>query len=198
MVKRSVTVLGALLVTITACVDGGGDSTNPPITDGSTTATASDSGGETVTPATTTEDTDTPPDGGGPATDPQGPDLQLFTLPECSVVPNGALSGADGLTIFVAVRNGGPGNLSRLVPVAMDSDSGLGSRSNNAISTGSSFNPLQVDLPNTAYSRTHRFTITADPDNEIVERDESNNAIDVTVRLPGRPASATDVPCTSP
>ncbi|MDQ3896336.1 MAG: hypothetical protein M3326_03625, partial [Actinomycetota bacterium] len=77
------------------------------------------------------------------------------------------------MTIFVAVRNGGPGRIDRLVPVLMQSDTGLSSRSNNAISTGSSFNPLQVDLSTGDYNRSHRFTIIADPDNGFVERDES-------------------------
>jgi hypothetical protein len=80
--------------------------------------------------------------------------------------------------------------------VKVQSDTGLQSRSNNAISTGSSFNALQVDLSANAYNRTHRFTITADPDNQIVERDEANNTIVVAVQMPGRPSSARDVPCT--
>lgn len=136
--------------------------------------------------------------GGGPATDPQGPDLAFFTLPECSVVPGGGLSGADNLTMFVAVRNGGPGPFRGLAPVTVRSDTGLTSSTNAAISTGSSFNGLQVDLSTGSYGRSHRFTITADPANETTERDESNNVLRITVDLPSRPSSATDVPCTSP
>jgi hypothetical protein len=127
-----------------------------------------------------------------------GPDIQLYTLPECSVVLNGAISGADALTIFVAVRNGGPGSINRLVPVTMQSDTGLGSRTNSSISTGSAFSGLQVELWAGNYNRTHRFTITADPDNEIVERDESNNQLTVTVSLSARPTTSRDVPCSSP
>lgn len=130
--------------------------------------------------------------------DPTGPDIQLFAVPECSVVPNGSLSGADNLTILVAVRNGGPGAIDRLVRVLLESDTGLRAESNNAISSGSAFNPLQVDLSADDYSRTHRFTVTADPNNEIIERDESNNVLTVAVTLPARPSSSQDVPCTSP
>jgi hypothetical protein len=100
--------------------------------------------------------------------------------------------------MYVAVRNGGPGAINKLVPVAVSSNTGIGSRSHNAISTGSSFNPLQADLAASAYNKTRRFTITADPDNTIAERDEPNNTLTITVRLPARPGSAADVPCTSP
>jgi hypothetical protein len=165
---------------------------------GEETTTSEDGAGETTSSEDGSEETTTTSDGGAPATDPQGPDLQLFTLPECSVVPNGALSGADNLTLFVAVRNGGPGTIGGLVPVTVTSDTGLSSTSNNSISTGSSFNPLQVDLADTDYNRTHQFSIIVDPDNDIVERDESNNVLQVTVRLADRAASDGDVPCTSP
>lgn len=135
------------------------------------------------------------PDGGG--SDPTLPDIQLFTVPECSVVPGSALSGADGLTIFVALRNGGPGIVERSVPVSVVSDTGLSSRTNTGISTGSAFSPLQVDLSSGDYGRVHRFTVTADPDDEIAERDEGNNQLVVMVDLPARPAGAEDVPCSS-
>ena len=134
----------------------------------------------------------------GPTLQPKGPDLQLYTLPECSVVPGGALSGADGLTIFIAIRNGGPGSHSGLVPWEMSSNTGLSAHGNSAISTGSAFTAMQVDLRSGDYNRAHRFTIKADPANQIVERNESNNTLTVTVTLPARPARAGNVPCISP
>jgi hypothetical protein len=123
--------------------------------------------------------------------DPKGPDLQLYTLPECSLAP-------DGLTIFVAVRNGGPGGYSKLAPWAMSSNTGLSAQGNTALSTGSAFTAMQTPLRDGDFGRTHRFTITADPGNQVVERDESNNTLTVTVRLPARPDGAVDVPCSSP
>ena len=35
---------------------------------------------------------------------PDLPDWTLYTIPRCSVIRGGALSGADNLTIFVAIR----------------------------------------------------------------------------------------------
>ena len=203
MCLRATTVAGAALLLAAGC--GGDDegagrasSTTGGAGGASTTggaggASTTGGGGGTSTSAGGTGTTR-----GAPATDPRGPDLQLFTLPECSVVPNGALSGADNLTIFVAVRNGGPGRVRRLVPALIVSDAGHRVSSNNAISEGSAFNPFQVDLSPGNYNRTVRFTITVDPENEFVERDEGNNVKVVTVRLPARPTSTTDVPCTSP
>jgi hypothetical protein len=122
----------------------------------------------------------------------------LFSLPVCSVVPNGALNGDDNLTLFVAIRNSGPGPFTHLVHFELTSDTGLAGSGNGAISTGSSFNGMQVTLRPEHYGRTHRFSILADPDNAIVERDERNNSLTMTVTLPDRPTSARDVECTTP
>ena len=138
------------------------------------------------------------PGGESTSTDPNGPDFALFTLPECSIVPNGALSGLDALSIFVALRNSGPGDWSQLVPFRMVSDTGLSAQGNTAVSTGSSFTPMQVDLNTGDYGQSQRFTITADPDNTIVERDEANNELVVTVNLGDRPTTSGNVDCTSP
>ena len=138
------------------------------------------------------------PGGESTSSDPNGPDFALFTLPECSIVPNGGLSGLDALSIFVALRNGGPGDWSQLVPFRMVSDTGLSAQGNTAVSTGSSFTPMQVDLNTGDYGQSQRFTITADPDNTIVERDEANNELVVTVNLGDRPTTGGNVDCTSP
>ena len=122
----------------------------------------------------------------------------MITLPECSIIPNGALSGLDALSIFVALRNSGPGDWSQLVPFRMVSDTGLSAQGNTAVSTGASFTPMQVDLNTGDYGQSHRFTITADPDNTIVERDEANNELVVTVSLGDRPTTSGNVDCTSP
>jgi len=133
-----------------------------------------------------------------PDVDPAGPDLTLYTLPECSVVPGGALSGADALTMLVAVRNSGPGSWNSLVPFKVSSDTGLSTQGNTALSTGSAFTAMQVDLTPGDYSRAHRFTITADPDNQIRERDETNNELGISVALPPRPTGTTNITCSSP
>jgi len=133
-----------------------------------------------------------------PEVDPAGPDITLYTLPECSVVPRGALSGADALTMLVAVRNGGPGTWNALVPFRVTSDTGLASSGNTALSTGSGFTAMQVDLSDSDYGRAHRFTIIADPANQIRERDETNNQLVISVALPPRPTGTINVNCTSP
>jgi hypothetical protein len=125
-------------------------------------------------------------------------DLSLYTVPECSVIPGGALSGADNLTVFVAVRNSGPAQLSQLVPFTLTSDTGRAGGGNTAISTGTDFTAMQIDLGLDDYGRSHHFTVTVDPIDEIAERDESNNTLELTVVLPDRPNLAEDVPCTTP
>jgi len=64
---------------------------------------------------------------------------------------------------------------------------------NTAVSTGSGFSSVQVDVHAADYGKTHKFVITADPDNVILERDENDNTI--TVTLPPRPNSTVDLPC---
>jgi hypothetical protein len=130
--------------------------------------------------------------------DPAGPDITLFTVPECSVVPGGALSGADALTMLVAVRNSGPGSWNSLVPYRVVSDLGPSGEGNTALSEGSNSTAMQVDLGPGDYSRIHHFTITADPNNQIRERDESNNQLMISVSLPPRPTGTVTVGCTSP
>ena len=153
-------------------------------------------GGESSSPSPETSTSE--PGGESTSTDPNGPDFALFTLPECSIVPNGALSGLDALSIFVALRNSGPGDWSQLVPFRIVSDTGLSAEGNTAVSTGSNFTAMQVDLNTDDYGQSHRFTITADPDNVIVERDETNNELVVTVSLGDRPTTSGNVDCTSP
>jgi hypothetical protein len=133
-----------------------------------------------------------------PEVDPAGPDFTLYTLPECSVVPGGAISGADAFTMLVALRNSGPGTWNNLVPFRVSSDTGLAGQGNTAVSTGTAFTAMQVDLTPSDYSRAHRFTITADPDNQIRESDETNNELTISVALPPRPTGTTNITCTSP
>jgi hypothetical protein len=173
---------------------GGGTPTETGQTEPAETDAASPTSGETdFSPAPSEVPTPASPD-----VDPAGPDFTLYTLPECSVVPGGAVSGADAFTMLVALRNSGPGSWNSLVPFKVVSDTGLASQGNTAVSTGSAFTAMQVDLTTGDYSRAHRFTVTADPDNQIRERDETNNELTVSVALPPRPTGTTNITCTSP
>jgi CARDB len=208
MPTKSVMALGLLAAGLVMFAEGGCTITRDPgsgASSGGASSSASSmgsAGGETSSsppsmspsPETSTSE----PGGESTSTDPNGPDFTLFTLPECSIVPNGAQSGLDSLSIFVALRNSGPGDWAQLVPFRMVSDTGLSAQGNTAVSTGSSFTAMQVDLNADNYGQSHRFTITADPDNTIVERDEANNELVVTVSLGDRPTTSGNVDCTSP
>jgi subtilase family serine protease len=75
------------------------------------------------------------------------------------------------------------------------SDTGLRGAGNTALSTGSGVTAMQVDLRSTDFNRSHRFTVRADPENQIAERDESNNSLTVVVDMPAEPRASGDVPC---
>jgi subtilase family serine protease len=55
---------------------------------------------------------------------------------------------------------------------------------------------MQVDLRSSDYQKSHRFTVTVDPDNVIDEEDESNNLLRIRVSLPTRPQQYREVSCT--
>jgi hypothetical protein len=131
-------------------------------------------------------------------TTPADLDLSLSAPRGCSVIPGGAISGADNLTIFVAILKSGNGKLLQLVPYTLTSDTGLNGGASSGVSTGSSSTPMQVDLGPDDYGQSHSFTVTIDPKNEIAEQDETNNTLPVTVSLPARPDQTENVPCTTP
>jgi hypothetical protein len=191
------TFVSVALVTLVGCSPSPGPITTAP--EGGATTSTAPAGGGTPTAPTGEGGTPTAPPGDDTPTalptDSSGPDFTLFSLPECSVIPGGSLTGADNLTIFVSVRNSGPGSFSRLVPFELRSDTGLVGGGNTTLSTGSSFTAMQVDLKPSDYSRIHRFTITADPANSVVERSESNNSLTIQVSLPSRPSGTTNVTC---
>ena len=95
------------------------EGTEPTETDASPTGTEIDS---TPIPTEAPTNGESETVGAGPDLDPAGPDFTLYTLPECSVVPGGAISGADAFTMMVAVRNSGPGSWNNLVPFKVGSD----------------------------------------------------------------------------
>lgn len=121
-------------------------------------------------------------------TDPGGPDLLLFAVPECEVIPGGSVSGADVLTMLVAVRNGGPGDVSGLARVTIFGDTGL----NASLNSGSAPARRSPRCRSTSHRGTTTRPIFHDhcrPDNETGERDESNNDLQITVELPSPPAA---------
>jgi len=132
-----------------------------------------------------------------PSVPPQpGPDLYLSaTNLRCSVVRNGSLSGADGLTVFIAVLDKGTVPYQRLVPFSLSSDTGLKGGGNSGISRSTAVTGMQADLRPSDYSRTHRLVATVDPHNEIAEENERNNRLDIQLSLGARPTEWTDPPC---
>ena len=126
-----------------------------------------------------------------------GPDLWLATVPRCSVVPGGSLSGRDNLTILVAVRNSGSALPPGLVAYTITIDTGLAGGGNTNVSTDDAVTGMQVDLKSSDYNYKHRVVMKVDPAGKIAELDETNNTLTVTVSLPARPTHTRDVPCTS-
>ncbi|WP_329000181.1 hypothetical protein OHA18_37820 [Kribbella sp. NBC_00709] len=122
------------------------------------------------------------------------PDLTLSADPQCSVVPGGQTSRADGLTLFVGVRNEGEGQVDSLVPFRLTSNTGLRGSGRTALDS-EGLTAMQVDLGSSDYEKSHLFTVTVDPNNQIPEQDETNNTLRLKVSLPTRPDQAQDVRC---
>jgi hypothetical protein len=132
-----------------------------------------------------------------PSVPPQpGPDLYLSAANlRCSVVRKGSLSGADGLTVFVAVLDKGTVPYHHLVPFSLSSDRGLAGGGNSGISDGTAVTGMQADLRPSDYGRIHHLVATVDPHNEIAEENEQNNRLDIQLSLGARPAVSADQPC---
>ncbi|RZU11341.1 hypothetical protein EV645_6507 [Kribbella rubisoli] len=150
---------------------------------------------EADTWTTTPEPTDTP----DPTVLGLLPDFTLSTALNCTVVPKGQSSTIDSLTVFVPVLNRGPGGHNRLVPFRLRSNTGLSDSGETAFNapdaTRIASTAMQVELSSGDYGRSHVFTVTVDPNNEIAEADESNNLLRLRVSLPSRPQQIQDVPC---
>jgi hypothetical protein len=131
----------------------------------------------------------------GPATDPEGPDVQVSTPVACRVLPNAFVTGRDTLEILVTLRNGGPGGFGSTVPMSVSGDTVFGRRPVKATGALGSLSAVAVDLVAADYNRFHLFTITADPDNTITESNESNNVLHMAVALGFRPTREVDIPC---
>lgn len=125
-----------------------------------------------------------------------GPDLYLSaTNLRCSVVRKGSLSGADGLSVFLAVLDKGTVPHQHLVPFSLSSDTGLEGGGNSGISDGTAVTGMQADLRPSDYGQVHHLVATVDPHNEIVEENEDNNRLDIQLSLGARPTDWVDQPC---
>ncbi|WP_433727548.1 hypothetical protein ACQP2Y_12700 [Actinoplanes sp. CA-051413] len=125
-----------------------------------------------------------------------GPDLYLSAANlRCSVVRRGSLSGADGLTVFIAVLDKGTAPYQHLVPFSLSSDTGLKGGGNSGISDGTAATGMQADLRPSDYGRIHHLVATVDPQHEIAEENEQNNRLDIRLSLGARPTEWADQPC---
>ena len=112
----------------------------------------------------------------------------------CNYIPNGALSGADELSIdfYFLIIGGNPSDVPGGLSVTGSSDTGLYTRyytspNNQALSVA------QFALRPGDFGVLHTIKITVDSANQVDETDESDNTIVVSVRLPSpRPTSTID------
>jgi hypothetical protein len=133
----------------------------------------------------------------------EGPASGLDLVPladnvECAFQPAGTAGGKDAIQVFFRLSMTGakPADLFGLVPVVARSNSGA----ITTFSTAVSQNPNAVvvaALPLTTgdYDRPHAITITVDPENKIAETDETNNQLQVSTSLLGKPKSTTPLDC---
>jgi hypothetical protein len=136
----------------------------------------------------------------GNTTDPKGPEFNIWVPPDCSVVLDGAGPGRDTLNIGYQVHNDGPGSFNKLVPVRVSLDSGASANYNASLDRGPDGRAMhyaQLTVDGSFYQRDNTLTITADPNNEYAERDESNNSTVILIPRQPRPAnSMIDLRCT--
>lgn len=112
----------------------------------------------------------------------------------CNYIPNGALSGADELSVdfYFLIIGGNPSDVPGGLSVTGSSDTGLYTRyytspNNRALSVA------QFALRPGDFGVLHTIKITVDSANQLNETDESDNTIVVSVRLPSpRPTSTID------
>lgn len=125
------------------------------------------------------------------------PDLAV-QLDSCGLVPGGGVRGGDALTIFIRVPNLQPRfPVEQGVRVTITSDVGLTGTGIGSTTEGNEVRPAQLELLADDYGGPVDLVLTVDPDDEIAEADEGNNAITVRVGLPAtQPDETIDpLPC---
>jgi hypothetical protein len=168
--RRGVILIAAAML-LTACGSGGISSTNTGSGGGSSPSTGSSGGGSAR--------------------------FNLVASPDnasCNYIPNGALSGADLLSIdfYFLIIGGNPSDVPGGLSVTGSSDTGLythyyTSPNNQALSVA------QFALRSGDFGVLHTIMVVVDSANQVEETDESDNTIIVSVRLPSqRPISTID------
>jgi hypothetical protein len=128
-----------------------------------------------------------------PKTDPNGPNFVIWSLPDCYVVLDGAGPGRDTLGVGFQLQSLGPGSVDKLIPARVALDSGATVTPNVSQGGGPMGNSMvygQVTIDSSFYRRDNRVTITADPNNEYIERVESDNSLVVLIPRQPRPSDS--------
>jgi hypothetical protein len=128
-----------------------------------------------------------------PKSDPNGPHFIIWTLPDCSVVLDGAGPGRDTLNVGYQVQNLGPGVINEPIQVRASLDSGPSITYTSSLGggpQGNSEHMAQLTVDGSFYQRDNRLTITADPDHKYAQSVESDNSKVVLIPRQPRPASS--------
>lgn len=119
---------------------------------------------------------------------------------ECAYQPAGALGGKNTIRVsfHLSLTGTKPNDLPGLIPVVARSTSGPEISFTTAVSNGpKAVVVAALPLATGSYNRPHDITIAVDPDNKIVESDETNNQLRVSLDLPAKPKSAVALNCSA-
>ena len=140
--------------------------------------------------------------GGGGGTGSGGAQFNLVASADnasCNYIPNGALGGADQLSVdfYFLIIGGNPSDVPGGLSVTGSSDTGL-STSYHTSPNNQALSVAQFALRPGDFGVLQTIRIVVDSAHQVTETDESDNAIAVTVRLPTpRPSATIDpLPCT--
>ena len=128
-----------------------------------------------------------------PKTNPSGPNFAIWSLPDCYVVLDGAGPGRDTLGVGFQLQSLGPGSVDKLIPARIALDTGEAATLNVSQGGGPQGTAMaygQLTIGSSFYRRDNRVTITADPNNEYIERVESDNSLVVLIPRQPRPANS--------
>lgn len=128
------------------------------------------------------------------------PDVKVFPVEKCELVPGGSLSGGDVINFSLPVVNVGNVVIESLVTIRAEGGSGLiGTKTVAVPEDTESSTAASVAITGQEYGEQQRYTIRADPENVIAELDESNNETVVLVDFPPAPPSGeVALTCDSP
>jgi PASTA domain/CARDB len=116
------------------------------------------------------------------------PDLTIELQQDCSLVPGGALTGEDQLTIFYRIENVGTGAHDDKVKVRAVSDTGEKEDRITGVSTSTAASFSQLKIHPEDYGTMFQITVTVDPDLAIEEENDENNSAVLTVQMPSVPS----------